>query len=213
MILGHWVQAEGAVYEAWDPDEHVVDEVPDLDRVLAVGVDYGTTNPFAAVTLALTRDGRLCVTRELRHDPKLARKSRTDAEHSAALREWLALDDPPRFLVVDPSAESFQVQLNRDQVRGVHDADNAVVDGIRLVASLIATRRLVVHRSCKGLITEIPGYAWDDKAAEKGEDKPVKLKDHSVDALRYACLTTRGVWQRHVPLTMWQPSSRRPVAA
>ena len=213
MILGEWVQAEGAIYESWDPDTHVVDELPDLDRVIAVGVDYGTTNPFAAVTLALTRDGRLCVTRELRHDPKVARKQRTDAEHSAALREWIEDGDPPRFVVVDPSAESFQVQVNRDGLRGVHDADNSVLDGIRLVASLLAQRRMIVHRSCRGLITEIPGYAWDDDAAAKGEDKPVKLNDHSLDALRYAVLTTRGVWQRHVPLSMWHPPSTRPVAA
>jgi hypothetical protein len=29
-------------------------------------------------------------------------------------------------------------------------------------------------------------YAWDSKAADRGEDKPVKKNDHCVDALRYA---------------------------
>ena len=208
MILGHWVQAEGAIYESWDPERHVVDELPAIDRVLVAGVDYGTTNPFAAVMLAITRDGRLAVTREYRHDPKTARRQLTDAEYSEALRDWLALDEQsrPQWIAVDPSAESFHVQLHRDGVRGVVDADNTVADGIRLVASLLATGRLIVHRSCRGLTTEIPGYSWDDKAAEKGEDKPVKTADHSADALRYAIKTTEQAWRRSVPLTRFEPA-------
>lgn len=207
MILGEWVMAEGAVYDSWDPDVHVVDEVPELDRVLAVGVDYGTTNPFSAVLLAVTKDGRLVVTREYRHDPKITRRQLTDAEYSAELREWIdEAPSPPRWVAIDPSAESFHVQAHRDGIRGVVDADNAVLDGIRLVASLLASHRLIVHVSCRGLIGELPGYSWDDKAAAKGEDKPVKVNDHSCDALRYACLTTHGAWMRQVPLTRWQPS-------
>lgn len=203
FILGLWVQAEGAIYEMFDEARHVVDELPPIARVLATGIDYGTTNPFAAVTLALTADGRLCFTREYRHDPRKARKQLTDAEFSAELREWLARSDPPRWLAIDPSAESFQLQLHRDGVRGIADADNAVADGIRLFASLLATDRLVIHKSCAGLIGEIPGYVWDDKAAEKGEDRPVKKDDHSVDAARYAVTTTHAAWRRHVPLTPW----------
>lgn len=204
MILGRWVQAEGAIYESFDLARHVVDQLPPIERVLCAGVDYGTTNPFAAVMLAITADGRLAITREYRHDPKAARRQLTDSEFSTALRAWLAADDQrPQWVAVDPSAESFHVQLHRDGVRGVVDADNAVADGIRLVASLLGTGRLIVHRSCAGLIAEIPGYVWDDKAAARGEDKPVKVNDHSVDALRYAVRSTERVWRGRVPLTPW----------
>ena len=206
MILGEWVQAEGAIYEAWDDDLHIVDELPQIDRVLAVGVDYGTTNPFAAVTLALTSDGRLAVTREYRHDSKAARRSLTDAEYSSELRTWLAAGSEPLLVAVDPSAASFHEQLFRDRVRGVTDADNSVIDGIRLVASLLGTGRLIVHRSCAGLIREFSGYSWDDKAAQKGEDKPIKVNDHSLDALRYAITTSQHMWRRAVPLSRWQPT-------
>lgn len=208
MILGEWVQAEGSIYESFDPRTHVVDELPPIERVIGTGVDYGTTNPFAALTIAVTRDGRLVVAREFRHDPKLKMRQLTDAEFSRDLRAWLddgaeQLGMPGRRLVVDPSAESFQVQLHRDGVRGVVDADNSVQDGIRLLASLFSLGRLIVHRSCAGLLREIPGYVWDDKAAEKGEDRPVKANDHSLDALRYVILTLRASWQRDVPLTQF----------
>ena len=62
----------------------------------------------------------------------------------------------------------------------------------------------MIHRSCRGLIAELPGYAWDDAAANKGEVKPVKANDHSCDALRYAVATAQAVWRRHVPLTRWR---------
>ena len=54
-----------------------------------------------------------------------------------------------------------------------------------VIASLLALDALKIHASCEGLLNEIPGYLWDDKAAERGEDAPIKADDHSIDALRY----------------------------
>ncbi|MFC6581741.1 phage terminase large subunit, partial [Planomonospora parontospora] len=48
-VLGEWCMAEGAVFDMWDPDRHVVDSLPLMERWLGVGVDYGTVNPFAAL--------------------------------------------------------------------------------------------------------------------------------------------------------------------
>ena len=45
--------------------------------------------------------------------------------------------------------------------------------------------RLYVASRCAHLIVEIEGYVWDPKAQRRGEDKPLKVKDHGVDALRY----------------------------
>ena len=33
------------------------------------------------------------------------------------------------------------------------------------------------------------GYEWDERAQERGEDKPLKVNDHSCDALRYWAYT------------------------
>nr|WP_157405129.1 PBSX family phage terminase large subunit [Actinopolyspora halophila] len=194
FIEGEWIAAEGAVYDMWNPARHVVTELPPIRQTLAVGVDYGTRNPFAAVQLAVTDDRRLVVTREWRHDPSISRRQLTDADFSRELRQWLGAERP-RWLVVDPSAASFKLQLFHDGQSNVMDARNDVVDGIRQVSSLLATDRLVVHESAEGLITEFPGYAWDDAAAEKGEDRPIKAADHSLDALRYAIASTEFMWR------------------
>jgi len=77
----------------------------------------------------------------------------------------------------------------------VRDADNDVAYGIRTVASLLGTGDLVVSDRCHGFITEAPGYSWDPKYVEKGQDKPLKLADHSLDGGRYVVTTTESVWR------------------
>ncbi|WP_435109941.1 PBSX family phage terminase large subunit [Nocardiopsis synnemataformans] len=217
FINGEWCLAAGAIYDAFDETVHVVDRMPEITRWLSVGVDYGTTNPFAAVAIGIGRDRRLYVTSEYRHASKLSRKL-TDAEYSKAVQDWLrkiprpgeitgadhaqARGIRPEKIYIDPSAASFSTQLWNDQVPGVANAANEVLDGIRTVSSLFALDRLRIHRSCTGLINELPGYSWDDKAAEKGEDRPIKVDDHSADALRYGL---------HSSAWLWRPTLRLPV--
>lgn len=194
FIDGDWCLAEGAVYDCWNPDRHIIrGPVPHLTRLPALGVDYGTTNPFAALLLGITEDGRLCLTREWRWDSKAQMRSLTDAEYSQRLRAWLG-DDRPEWVCVDPSAASFSTQLFRDGLLPT-PADNSVIDGIRLVASLLAQGLLLVHESCEGWIEEIGGYSWDSDKAAHGVDAPIKTSDHSMDAGRYAVKTTEQLWR------------------
>lgn len=197
MILGAWVIAEGAIYSEWDEARHVVDTLPEMRRYF-VGIDYGTTNPFSAILLGVGADDRLYAVAEWRHDSRTANRSMTDAQYSAAVRAWLADQGvEPEWTFVDPSAKSFSTQLWQDGHPGIARADNTVTDGIRSVASLLTAGRLRVHRSCEGLLSEIPGYSWDPKATARGEDAPLKVDDHSADALRYAVHSTAAEW-RHL---------------
>jgi PBSX family phage terminase large subunit len=203
FILGEWCLAEGAVFDMFDEQLHVVDELPQIVRWISLGIDYGTINPTAALVLGLGADSRLYLTHEWRHDSRIARRQLTDSDLSRELRGWLAKATvpgttmqgiAPEWTVVDPSAASLRVQLHRDGMTPAL-ADNAVVDGVRLMASLLALGVLKVHRSCKGLLDEIPGYSWDDKKAAKGEDAPIKADDHSIDAARYAIKTPEVLWR------------------
>ncbi|MBO2461169.1 PBSX family phage terminase large subunit [Actinomadura violacea] len=208
FIQGEWCLAEGSVYDMWDEDRHIVSALPEIVMWPACGIDYGTSNPFSAEMVGLGADGRLYLTNEWRYEAKVTRRQLTDPEYSARLRDWAAhIRVPglsargvqPRYWVVDPSAASFITQLYRDKVTPTL-ADNAVLDGIRLVSSLLATDRLRVHESCTGWIEEVPGYTWDPDQAEKGIDEPVKTDDHSLDAGRYGLKTTEFLWRPHLAL-------------
>jgi PBSX family phage terminase large subunit len=206
FILGEWCLAAGSVYDMFDESRHVVDLLPYMRRWTAVGIDYGTVNPFSAVLIGQGEDGHLYAVSEYRHDSAAAHRQLTDAEYSHDVRQWLAgVRRPgehgtargvrPEWIFVDPSAASFMNQLWTEKVPGIAPAVNDVLDGIRSVGVALGSGLLRIHRSCTGLLGELPGYAWDEKAAERGEDKPMKIDDHSADALRYALHSTAHEWR------------------
>lgn len=222
FILGEWVSAEGTVFDTWDEQTHVIPwgELPPMQRVLGVGIDYGTTNPTSAVILGLATDGTLYALDEWRHDPAKTQRRLTDADLSRRLRDWLtephhpAGNLDPEWVFIDPAAASFRVQLRTDGEQRVTNGDNRVGYGIRTIASLLALEALHVSDRCTGIIDEAPSYAWDPKATERGEDKPLKVADHSLDALRYVVTTTETVWRPWVDdWTMRRGTDERSVAA
>jgi PBSX family phage terminase large subunit len=198
FIDGLWVLAEGVVYQQLDEELHLVDELPELIDHWC-GIDYGTANPTVFLRLSLGVDGRVYVWDEWRWDSRAKGRQMTDKEYSDAFHLWALRENglwAPRRIFIDPSASSFALQLYRDGVQGVIPADNAVLNGIRNLSTLLGLGRLKFHRpTTSGLWDELAGYAWDEKAQLKGEDKPLKVDDHGPDALRYVIRGTRQVWR------------------
>jgi PBSX family phage terminase large subunit len=207
FILGEWVQADGAVYEEWDEERHVVPHasIPQMERVVALGIDHGTTNPTRGILLGLAEE-KLWVIGEWAPETGLP-----DVTQSASLRLWLSQRQPelwrsPEWVFLDPAAASFKTQLFADGLTPA-PAHNAVLPGIRTVSSLLSVDRLVVSDVCSKLIEYLPGYVWDSKATDKGEDKVVKKDDHEVDALRYAVHSSRVFWRDAVPMITAGPGA------
>lgn len=207
FILGEWVAAEGAIYDMFDEAVHVIayETMPPLAELIAVGLDYGTTNPTHAVLIGITAEPvpRLIVVDEWRYVAGTAESRWTDSQLSEGLRTWLTKvqaehGTAPRWVFVDPAAASFHTQLRADRVQGVTHAENDVAYGIRTVANLLARNRMVITDRCPALIAEVPGYSWDPKATEKGEDKPIKVADHGLDGWRYAVTTSERYWRNRL---------------
>lgn len=184
FIMGRWVMSEGLIYDMFDLTENVYREnIPGLPYSCTryIACDYGTTNP--CVFLDIYDNGEVIrVDREYRWDSRKEHRQKTDEEYANDFVEFMG--DVPATVLVDPSAASFILALRS---RGVYvmEADNDVLDGIRKTGTLFNRRCLLVHERCSGLIDELGTYMWDDKAAEHGEERPVKQQDHGPDALRY----------------------------
>jgi len=209
FIEGLWVAAEGAIYAMLTEADHVRPAPPRSRwRAAWIGVDYGTSNPSHAVLVVLAADDdghdALWVVSEWQHDGR-QRGQLTAVQQSARMATWASelLEDTglAPVTVLDPSAAPLRVQMRADGWPGVRGADNRVDVGIQAVSSLVAGLRLFIDReACPVLWDELCGYVWDDDAAKKGEEKPVKTHDHGPDALRYAVMAARMVWRPWLPL-------------
>ena len=67
----------------------------------------------------------------------------------------------------------------------MRQADNDVLSGIANVSTELNAGRLLFCDCCHEIFDEFLSYIWDQKAAERGEDKPVKQYDHAMDDMRY----------------------------
>ena len=188
-ILGEWVSADGIIYDMWSGENTFAPE--EAEKIVPihryVACDYGTTNPM--VFLNVLDDGStFWITDEYYHDSKVAQQQKTDSEYANDFERFVDYDHSVR-VILDPSAESFRMELRN---RGYHvmEADNTVLDGIRITATMIQRRRLKVMRGkCPNLLNEVESYIWDEKASMRGEERPVKEHDHAMDAMRYLCKT------------------------
>lgn len=190
-ILGLWCIAEGIIYDMFVSAKHIVSVTKELlTTAKYVSCDYGTQN--ATVFLLWNKDqlGKWICTREYYYSGRDKGKQKTDSEYAEELKKWLNGTNI-RAIIVDPSAASFIAEL-RKQGFTVIKAKNDVLDGIRLVGSLLNQEKIGFDKSCKETIKEFSAYVWDEKATQRGEDKPVKLYDHCMDAVRYFCSTILG---------------------
>lgn len=191
--MGIWCLAEGAIFDFFDKNLHVVSRPPANTEYWIAGIDYGMSNPFACLLIAVSTGKHfghrrcLWVEKEYFWDPKKTHRQKTVSELATDVQDFL---EPygVRNIYIDPSAEAFSVELRK---RGIHvtDALNDVQNGISYMTSEMMKGSLLVSPECPNLIREIETYTWDPKKGERGEDAPIKKDDHCVDALRYSVLT------------------------
>ncbi|SFE43786.1 phage terminase, large subunit, PBSX family [Paenibacillus algorifonticola] len=189
FVLGLWVLADGIIYDMWDDDENTFDDddlVPGFKHLARryIAIDYGTSNPM--VYLDIWDDGDVCwILHEYYYDSRAKGIQKDDSQYAGDFETFVGIEHPPIFTVLDPSAASFKVALRNRGYR-VKDADNEVEDGIRMMATMIAKRKIRVHRTnCPNFLKERASYVWDKKAGERGIEKPVKQLDHAMDGGRY----------------------------
>ena len=193
-ILGLWAVAEGIIYDMFSKERHTKD-IKEFFRILIngnryVSCDYGTQNATVFLLWNKGRDGKWYCIRDYYYSGRDKAKQKTDSEYADDLKEWLE-GIQIKAIIVDPSAASFIAELRKRGYK-VLKAKNDVLDGIRLVGTMLNLEQLVFASSCKETIKEFASYVWDEKALERGEDKPTKQHDHCLDACRYFVSTILG---------------------
>lgn len=203
-ILGKWARAEGLIFPMF---LEALAEVPNGEAEdLALSVDYGTQNPFAAISWK-KKGGIWYAEREYYHSGRKTGKQKTDDEYATDLEDFMAdeIEDyrtrleasrrepnvpmPSKIqLIVDPSAASFIALMKKKDWCKVVKANNDVEDGIRETASAMKRGLIKISTCMSEWRREVEGYVWDEKVEE---DKPVKENDHLMDATRYFVKTKK----------------------
>lgn len=209
MILGLWRAADGLIYDMFDKEVHMQPVMKLLPRTQSgalspaiswlVGCDYGTASVMSwglyAKVPQLNGSNKYYKVAEYYYDAVAERKQKTDSEFAAEFDRWLIRVMPEglnyraiQAIYCDPSAVSWKLELARKGYI-VLNADNDVVNGIRVVGSHLTTGDYIIDKSCGNTEVEYANYQWDNKAQIKGIDKPVKVRDHTCDTDRYVIYT------------------------
>ena len=187
-ILGLWTVAEGIIYDMFDQAKHCYDAVVDfIFGQTYISIDYGTQNATVFLLWQKGKDGIWYCVKEYYYSGRDNAKQKTDKEFADDLVEFTK-GIRIKEVIVDPSAASFIAELKQRKFK-IRKAKNDVIDGIRFVGSMLNDEKIKFHVDCVNTLKEFSSYTWDKKAADRGEDKPVKTNDHAMDALRYFVYT------------------------
>jgi PBSX family phage terminase large subunit len=209
MFGGQFDRMEGLVYQEFCENENQVDPFPlPLGTKVYGGVDWGYTNPFAIVVVAVLPDGRCYQISETYQSGLTIEKKIEVARRKAKV---LRIE---KFFC-DPASPDDIASFNSAGLHAVA-ADNNIRRGIDVVSEQVITRNYRIFRGTSPhTIDEIDTYHYktpEDVTADKDVtdkvDLPVKQHDHLMDALRYCLIMIQS---HRTNLTPFVPSEQAKV--
>lgn len=195
FLEGSFESQEGAVYPNF-PNTIIDDfDIPN-DWEKFVALDHGIRNPTAVLFGAIDqKEGTVYIYRSYYRANALV------PEHVAAIKPMI--EEIPfgklRFMVIDPSAKNRTDPINGKSVQSIYaeyglffqPGNNDIEVGIMRVTSYIERGKLKIFRSCVELIKEGISYKYpelDMDNSKQLDEKPIKVNDHAMDALRYGLM-------------------------
>ena len=220
LLNGKWTTATGVVYESFNPNIHIVNELPKFNKVYRV-IDFGFKNPFVCLWIGEDYDGNLYVYRELYQTELLVEDAaKIINEHDEIKINGVRYREKYAATICDHDAEgraTLEKHL-KGNVRTI-PAHKKILEGIELVQhrlkikdngkpSLFLYSDMLINRDNEldnigkpcSLRNEFDVYAWHkDFDGKENKELPVKDNDHALDALRYACAFIAGIGDAKKP--------------
>lgn len=189
-IQGLWVLAEGVIYDCFNDETSVITHPPRPAQFHVIGVDVGTTNPTAFTCIGYHPEGSppLWCEKEFYYNSKKEGKTKSYSELAEDFVDFTQGLNV-RGIYIDPSAAAFIAELRKLGVQNIYPADNDVLNGIQTQYTFLRDGTYKICGNCIETRREYAAYIWDEKASDRGEDKPVKEHDHTKDAERYPLYT------------------------
>ena len=185
-VLGEWGKLENLIYRNYK----IIPELPELDGAKwCYGLDFGLVNPSAIIKVYLYED-------RFYLEERLYKTGLTNSD----IIEYFSHEDKGD-IYADPSAKQMIEEIFRAGY-SCYEAHRDVKDGI----DLCQRQTLAIPESSDNLINEIRGYHWKKDREGNILSEPVKLRDHLMDAMRYAIF---GITERYGFATL-RPGGDKP---
>lgn len=180
--MADFTKTEGLVYKEFRRETCVIEDIP-KDAVISDvmgGVDFGYTNPCAAITIKKDKTDTFYIAQEY------YQTKRTDAEVAKYVSKlgWA-------YAYPDPESPGAIEELKRAKIicRDVVKGKDSIENGIQDVRELLKAGKLKVLKQCVNTISEFETYSYPDKKDDRNEaEKPLDENNHAMDAIRYVIM-------------------------
>ena len=191
--MGDFTKKSGMVFDEFSTNIHVLEDAPKIDQGMVHyrSIDFGQANPTAVLWIAVNKDGDMLVYDEIYQKNLL----------TSELAHLIKAKSP--YYITMTYGDSAAAQSIKDLTehgiyvmpvkKTAHAAkEDYMKGGIEKIKELLRVQRgtgkprLMIASHCQNLIDEMMNYTWEEEKADKNApERPQKVRDHAVDALRY----------------------------
>jgi len=176
MVQGIWGSLEGIIYDL--PLEQRVEKMPEqFDKVIA-GLDFGYSHPTGLTVIGVIEEKYYII-------DEIYAYELTSGDIIRLVKQMVK-----KYDILSIYCDGARPEIIEDMQRAKLPAEAGiknVFEGVMYIKSLIGGKNLVVKNSCTYHLREFDSYIWDSKNVVK--EIPLKVNDHLMDAVRYACYT------------------------
>lgn len=199
---GEFQKMEGLVYDEFNINFHVVDNLPEKFDMTIAGIDWGYTAP-SAIAIFGTHDNVFYLIDEYYETKKTTQEL---VEVAKNLKEKYNIS---RFYA--DGAEPDRIEEFKRNGLYTLEGNKDIILGVNKVRQLIKESKFLVSRKCVNFLDEIERYHYPEVKDNRGSDEiPEKVDDHLCDASRY-CLATFQPVPRRPQSTKAQAYYKRPA--
>ena len=192
---------KGLIYKEFEPLKHVVEREINPGSTFYRAMDFGATNPTVCLWIEVDRDDNIYVFDEyyepghsIDYHAGVIKARYPHLDFRATFGDPSALQEHIDYahwqLYITPAIRFFTSQKGT-QESWVNAGISMVATKLR-IDPVTSKPKLFISPRCVNLIKEFQSYEWDELRGII-VDKPKKVNDHALDALRYFICSYGGV--------------------
>lgn len=173
-----WGNLTSLIYSNYDYEER------DTFNYYTAGVDFGWNNPACFLLIGWYDDEAYVI-------DEVYQSEMTSEEFISKVKLMLIEHD----LDIDDLDKVYADSASPEHIAEFYDSGFNIVGANKDVNGGIDTvkmTKLHVARRCSNTLEELSSYKWQKDMHGNVLDKPVKVNDHAMDALRYCVYGVRG---------------------